>query len=140
MNRLHTLFWCFYCWLWTSKWWQVKISIAILFKTDNKDTTLNQFFCNMCLFLQYMSFLRIALIFQKNLFTSGCNTLNRFHTIFWCFHQWLWASKCQVEIYIPCLPIGYLCLSVSIPAYITLSKRSFIIWHSASAKYGKNNQ
>ena len=21
-------------------------------------------------------------------------TLNRFHTLFWCFHCWLWASKC----------------------------------------------
>ena len=21
-------------------------------------------------------------------------TLNRFHTLFWCFHDWLWTSKC----------------------------------------------
>ena len=23
-------------------------------------------------------------------------TLNRFHTLFWCFHCWLWTSKCRL--------------------------------------------
>ena len=27
---------------------------------------------------------------------SSVLTLNRFHTLFWCFHCWLWISKCQL--------------------------------------------
>ena len=27
---------------------------------------------------------------------SSMLTLNRFHTLFWCFHCWLWISKCQL--------------------------------------------
>ena len=23
-------------------------------------------------------------------------TLNRFHTLFWCFHCWLWTNKCRL--------------------------------------------
>ena len=25
-------------------------------------------------------------------------TLNRFHTLFWCFHCWLWTNKCRLGI------------------------------------------
>ena len=25
-------------------------------------------------------------------------TLNKFHKLFWCFHCWLWSSKCQLGI------------------------------------------
>ena len=24
LNKFYTLFWCFYCWHWTSKWWMVE--------------------------------------------------------------------------------------------------------------------
>ena len=27
LNKFHTLFWCFYCWHWTSKWWIVCFSL-----------------------------------------------------------------------------------------------------------------
>ena len=26
-------------------------------------------------------------------------TLNRFHTLFWCFHSWLWTNQCQLGCY-----------------------------------------
>ena len=32
-------------------------------------------------------------------------TLNRFHTLFWCFHYWSWTSKCQLGIISESLPI-----------------------------------
>ena len=28
--------------------------------------------------------------------SSSPLTLNRFHTLFWCFHCWLWLSKCRL--------------------------------------------
>ena len=30
---------------------------------------------------------------------SSLLTLNRLHTLFWCFHSWLWTSKCWLGIY-----------------------------------------
>ena len=27
-------------------------------------------------------------------------SLNRFQRLFWCFHCWLWTSKCQLGIYL----------------------------------------
>ena len=34
--------------------------------------------------------------YQWCYFVSLLLTLNRFHTLFWCFHYWLWTSKCQL--------------------------------------------
>ena len=32
-------------------------------------------------------------------------TLNRFHTLFWCFHCWIWTCKCQLGIISESLPV-----------------------------------
>ena len=45
-------------------------------------------------------------------------TLNRFHTLFWCFHCWLWTSKC---------PLGRSCTVTSVkPDNLVLS--FFVVW------------
>ena len=36
---------------------------------------------------------------MRNLFkvnNTDTRTLNRFHTLFWCFYCWLWKSKCRL--------------------------------------------
>ena len=72
-----------------------------LFKVNNRNTRKIYEIC---------SKLTINTLEQRHWQRSGVllSTLNRFHTLFWCFHWWLRTSKCRLGVYKSSSPVVFL--------------------------------
>ena len=61
-------------------------------------------------------------------------TLNRFHTLCWCFHSWLWTSKCQlVKLVLLKRPYPRLIFLITLHRYFPTGLSGVIAlprWHS----------
>ena len=63
----------------TCQQWKHRNSVWILLRVNNKDTRKTS--------------VTLLLLLSMSLLL----TLNIFHILFWCFHCWLWTSKCRLS-------------------------------------------
>ena len=57
-------------------------------------------------------------------------TLNRFHTLFWCFYCWLWTSKCRLSYICNCNQNVSVLWPYNISQYCLIfnTVQTFMIW------------
>ena len=113
LNRFHTLFWCFSCWLWTSECKLgyilhnilevlllifIKISLGLIFRGPFQTQSPRDVPKKIVMEIQRMCVIDSKLsiktpergneVSDVHLVSLLLN-LNRFHILFWCFHCWL---------------------------------------------------
>ena len=85
-----------------SLWWALILAGICLFKVSNGNT---RTMCEICSKLTIKT--RHRCHWRRLMYSLL--TLNRFHVLLWCFHCWLWKSKCrQGKLFLNSFPSQHL--------------------------------
>ena len=100
LNRFNTLFWCFRCWLWTSKCrvgCYKGLNVSLQFHPSRHFLVQSNYgYTRTLCEIRCRSDFDLEQVSKKPWNRFLLLTRNGFHTLFCCFHCWLWTRKCRL--------------------------------------------